>query len=208
MSLRTSIYRLVWLLSPCCIRHRLGEVTSICTSGSSPYTLARDPEISPSLAEKGARPVSAEENEALVRRYFESGYQEAHEGNLDVVHQYFADHFHDHTSMHPDHPGVHGVKELISDSSQANPDLRMEVLDIAAEGDIVFVHWRATATHEGQHQLYKHVRDIEPTGEEGTASGITLYRIEGGKFVEMWNYHNVLEYALEHGMAGAPGGGS
>ena len=67
---------------------------------------------------------------------------------------------------------------------------------------------RATATHEGQHQLYKHVRDIEPTGEEGTASGITLYRIEGGKFVEMWNYHNVLEYALEHGMAGAPGGGS
>ena len=152
--------------------------------------------------------MSAEENKALVLRYFESGYQEAHEGNLDVVHQYFADHFHDHTSMHPDHPGVHGVKELISDSSQANPDLRMEVLDIAAEGDIVFVHWRATATHEGQHQLYKHVRDIEPTGEEGTASGITLYRIEGGKFVEMWNYHNVLEYALEHGMAGAPGGGS
>ena len=152
--------------------------------------------------------MSVEENKALIRRYLESGRQEAMRGNLDVVHQYFADHFHDHTSMHPDHPGVHGVKELISDSSQANPDLRMEVLDIAAEGDIVFVHWRATATHEGQHQLYKHVRDIEPTGEEGTASGITLYRIEGGKFVEMWNYHNVLEYALEHGMAGAPGGGS
>ena len=54
--------------------------------------------------------------------------------------------------------------------------------------------------------MNKHVRDIEPTGEEGSASGISLYRIEGGKFVEGWNYHNVLEYALERGMAGAPGG--
>ena len=100
------------------------------------------------------------------------------------------------------------MKELIADSGQATPDLRMEVLDIAADGDIVFVHWRAIATHQGQHQLYKHVREVQPTGEEGTVSGITLYRIEGGKFVERWNYHNVLEWALERGMAGAPGGSS
>jgi hypothetical protein len=51
----------------------------------------------------------------------------------------------------------------------------------------------------------KHVRDIEPTGKEGTVSGISLYRIVGGKFVEGWHYHNVLEYALEQGMAGASG---
>ena len=152
--------------------------------------------------------MSAEENKTLVRRYFETGYQEAHEGNLDVVHEYFADHFHDHTSPHPDHSGVHGVKEIISDTSQATRDLRVEIVHIAAEGDIVFVHWRATGMHVGQHQLYKHVREVEPTGEEGTISGITLYRIEGGKFVEEWNYHTVLEYALEHGMAGAPDGGS
>ena len=50
-------------------------------------------------------------------------------------------------------------------------------MDIAAEEDLVFLHWRATATHEGQHQIHKHVRDMEPTGEEGTVSGISLYRI-------------------------------
>jgi predicted SnoaL-like aldol condensation-catalyzing enzyme len=152
--------------------------------------------------------MSVEENKALVRAFLENGYQEALRGNLDVVHQYFADHYHDHTPMHPEHAGVHGVKELIGDSSQATPDLRIEVLDIAAEGNIVFVHWQVTATHEGQHQLYKHVREVQPTGEEGTASGITLYRIEGGKFVESWNYHNALEYALERGMAGASGDNS
>jgi predicted SnoaL-like aldol condensation-catalyzing enzyme len=84
--------------------------------------------------------MSVEENKALVRRYWESGYQEAMRGNLDVVHQYFADHFHDHTTLHPEHPGVQGLKEILSDSSQATPDLRHEVVDIAAEDDLVFVH--------------------------------------------------------------------
>ena len=131
--------------------------------------------------------MSVEENKALVRRYFESGFQEAMRGNLEVCAR---------------------VKELLSDSGQATPDLRREVVDIAAEDDLVFVHWRATATHEAQHQVHKHVRDIEPTGEEETVSGIILFRIQGGKFVEGWNYHNLLEYALERGKAGAPGGGS
>ena len=152
--------------------------------------------------------MSVEENKALVRQYLESGRPEAMRGNLDVVHQYFADHYHDHTTMHPDHSGVQGLKEIIADWGQATPDLRTEVLDIAAEEDIVFVHWQVTATHEGQHQLYKHVREVQPTGEEGTVSGITLYRIEGGKFVERWNYHNVLEWALERGMTAPPGGSS
>jgi predicted SnoaL-like aldol condensation-catalyzing enzyme len=113
------------------------------------------PEISPSLPKRGARPMSVEENKALVRRYFESGYREAMRGNLDVVHQYFADHYHDHTSLHPEHPGLEGMKELLSDSGQATPDLRREIVDIAARDDLVFVHWRATATHEGQHQVHK-----------------------------------------------------
>jgi predicted SnoaL-like aldol condensation-catalyzing enzyme len=178
------------------------------SSGCGRYTLARDPEISPSLPKKGVRPMSVEENKTLVRRYLESGRPEAMRGNLDVVHQYFADHYHDHTSMHPEQPGVQGVKEIIADWGQATPDLRHEVLDIAAEEDLVFVHWRGTATHEGQHQMTKHVRDIEPTGEEATVSGISLYRIEGGKFVESWHYHDVLEYALARGMAGAPGDSS
>ena len=52
--------------------------------------------------------MSVDENKALIRRYLESGRQEAMRGNLDVVHQYFADHYHDHTSMHPEQPGVQG----------------------------------------------------------------------------------------------------
>ena len=50
--------------------------------------------------------MSVEENKALGRRSFENGYQEIMRGNLDVAHQYFADHYHDHTSQHPEDPGV------------------------------------------------------------------------------------------------------
>jgi predicted SnoaL-like aldol condensation-catalyzing enzyme len=152
--------------------------------------------------------MSVEENKALVRRFFENGFQEIMRGNVDVAREYFADNYRDHTSMHPDQPGVQGLKEIIADWGQATPDLRTEVLAIAGEDDLVFVHLRATGTHEAQHQVNKHVRDVQPTGEEGTVSGISLYRIEGGKFVEGWHYHNVLEYALERGMAGASGSSS
>jgi hypothetical protein len=41
------------------------------------------------------------------------------------------------TSPHPEHTGVHGVKEIISDSSQATRDLRVEIVHISAEEDIV-----------------------------------------------------------------------
>ena len=147
--------------------------------------------------------MSVEENKALVRRFFESGRQEVMRGNLDVAHQYFADNYHDHTSLHPEHPGLHGEKEILADLGQATPDLQIEALDMAAEEDIVFVHWQAVGTHEGQYKVVKHARDVEPTGEGLTVSGISLYRIEGGKFVERWSYHNLLENALEAGKASA-----
>ena len=123
--------------------------------------------------------MSAEENKELGRRFIENGYQEVMRGNLDAVHEYFADNYHDHTSLHPEQSGMGGVRELIADAGQAWPDLRLEVMDIAANEDVVFVHWQATGRHEEQHQVNKHVRDIQPTGEVGTASGISLYRIEG-----------------------------
>ena len=47
------------------------------------------------------------------------------------------------------------LKELMADWGQAIPDLRTEIVDIAGEEDLVFAHWRGTATHEGKHQLTK-----------------------------------------------------
>jgi predicted SnoaL-like aldol condensation-catalyzing enzyme len=152
--------------------------------------------------------MSEADNMALVRRFIEQGYPGLVHGNLDVLHQYFADNYYDHTPLHPEHPGVQGVKEVALDIGQAAPDYREEVLHIAADGDLVFVHRRATFTHQEQSQVTKHVSNVEPTGEEGTTSGISLFRIENGKFVEGWHYHNVLEYAMAQSQGGAATGSS
>ena len=152
--------------------------------------------------------MSVEENKALVRRYHEHGFQEAMRGNLDVLHEYFADNFHDHSRLHEERSGINAMKEIIADARQATPNTRVEIQHMAAEGDLVFVHWRATGTHERQHQTVKHIRHVPPTGDEATVAGINLYRIEGGKIVERWSYHNLLEYAHERGMGAAPTGGS
>ena len=152
--------------------------------------------------------MSEEDNKALVRRYIEHGFLEAAGGNLDVAHQYFADNYQNHTPLHPEKSGAQGAKEVIADVGQAMPDLRGEILHMAAEGDLVFVHLRLTGTHEQQHQITKHVRNVEPTGEEETLSGIILYRIENGKIVDGWYYLNLLEYALAHSQGGAAAGSS
>jgi predicted SnoaL-like aldol condensation-catalyzing enzyme len=152
--------------------------------------------------------MSEEDNKAMVRRFMEQEYQQAAAGNLDVIHQYYADNYRNHTPIHPQQSGMQGMKEVIADLAQATPDLRWKVEHIAAEGDLVFAHVRATGTHERQHQITKHVRHLEPSGEEGTVSGIFLYRIEGGKFVEGWYYLNVLEYAMAQSQGGVAAGSS
>ena len=152
--------------------------------------------------------MSVEENKAFVRRYYEHGFEEAMRGNLDVLHEYFADNHHDHSRLHEERSGVNVVKEILADASQATPDTEVEIVHMAAEGDLVFVHWQATGTHERQHQTVQHARNVPPTGDEATVSGISLFRIEGGKFVERWIYHNFFEYAHERGMGAAPSGSS
>ena len=140
--------------------------------------------------------MSAQENEALVRRYFEQGIPEATRGNVDVLHQYFADHYIDHTPLHPDNHGLEGTKEVLADSGQATTGGQLEVLHMAAAGDLVFTHWRGRGTHEQKHQTVKYIRRIEPSGQEEEVGGISLFRIEGGKIVEGWHYHNLAERVL------------
>ncbi len=136
---------------------------------------------------------------SLVRRFFEQGFKEAAQGNLTHLQEYFADHFHDHTSLHHAANGLDAIKEMAADTGQAAGDFQFEIWHMAAEGDLVFTHYHFAATHSGQYQVVKHVKDVEPGDEEEQVSGIVLFRLEGGKIVEGWHYHNILEYAQQRG---------
>jgi predicted ester cyclase len=121
--------------------------------------------------------MSAQENEALVRRYFEEGWVK---GNLAAVEDFMVPNYIEHQI-----PDVHlasrdSLKQLLATYYKAFPDMKSVLHDIFAQGDRVAFRWSVSGTHLGDWV------GIPPTGNHITASGITIYRITGGKAVEGW----------------------
>lgn len=142
--------------------------------------------------------MSIEENKSLVRRLLEEALSEAR-SNPAVLHQYFADHFIDHVPIHHEMRGVHGVKDAMTELHEGTLDFRMKVMHMVAEGDWVAVHWEAAGTRHRTLEKHRQLKGVEPSGEERTAAGVTLFRLEGGKIVESWNYDNALELEMQGG---------
>jgi predicted ester cyclase len=63
----------------------------------------------------------------------------------------------------------------------AFPDWHWEARHIVVDGDNIAVHFTVTGTHRGAFQ------GIEPTGRRVTVSEFTFYRVEDGKFAEVWD---------------------
>jgi len=110
--------------------------------------------------------MSAEENKAVVRREQEELWN--HTGNLDAADELFA----------PD--SVEAATQEAADFRRGFPDVVSTIEDLIAEGDKVVARWRSRATHRGEYM------GITPTGNEVEFTGISVYRIEGGKIAESW----------------------
>jgi len=122
--------------------------------------------------------VSAEEkNKALARKFFEEAWGK---GNLAAVEEFIAADY----VMHPIPSGLpsgpEGTKQAISTYRTAFPDLQVTVDDIFAAGDRVALRWSIRGTHLGDWL------GIPSTGNHMAATGISVYRIAGGKVVENW----------------------
>lgn len=85
-----------------------------------------------------------------------------------------------HPSTGEDIGGLKDFKYNTSEVYSAFPDLHFTLDDMVAEGDKVAVRWTITGTHKGGFM------GIPPTNKEVTSWGIEIYRIAGGKFVELW----------------------
>lgn len=126
--------------------------------------------------------MSTEENKALVRR----GYEEMNKGNLARMDEGFAADVVVHTPAGQETHGLEEGKQLITKLWRAFPDHHETVDDIVAEGDKVVARVRWTGTHQGEFQ------GIAPTGKQVTLRAITIYRIAGGKIVEVWEEADIL----------------
>jgi steroid delta-isomerase-like uncharacterized protein len=121
--------------------------------------------------------MSAEESKALVRRFFEEAW---HKGNVAAVDEFMATDYIEHPLPPGLPPGPEGLKRLIAAYRSAFPDLHITLDDIFAEGEMMAFRWSVSGTHRGDWL------GIPPTGNHVTATGITIFRIAGGKVVESW----------------------
>src|SRR5215216_3341824 len=123
-------------------------------------------------------PVSAEENEALVRRYFEEAWVKR---NLAAVDEFMVPNYIEHQIPDGRLTSRHSLKQLLAMYYKAFPDMKSILHDVLAQGDRVTYRWSVSATHLGDWL------GIPPTGNHMRATGITIYRIVEGKAVEGWS---------------------
>jgi predicted ester cyclase len=125
-------------------------------------------------------PVTAQENEALVRRLFEEVWAK---GNVAAVDEFMAADYVEHTE-HAVPPGSRSrrdsVKQRIALYYEAFPDWKVTIHDIFGRGDRVAYRWSGSGTHLGEWA------GLSPTGLHMTTRGITILRIAEGRFVEGW----------------------
>ena len=140
--------------------------------------------------------MSAEDNKALVRRWFEELFNEA---KLDVADEIVTPDHVSHDTSTPEHlPGPEGERQLVNLVRGAFPDGRITIEDLVAEGDRVAVRWTFRGTHRGVFM------GIAPTGKEVEMAAMDLLRIAGGKIAETWSNVDMMAMMRQLGAIPAP----
>jgi steroid delta-isomerase-like uncharacterized protein len=146
-----------------------------------------------------SRGVSAQENKALVMRFYDEVWRS---GNLDIADELFAPDYVRHDPRPTEAaPGPAGQKQIASAFRAAFPDLSFDVEIVIAEDDYVAARWTASGTHNGTWGGAK------PTGRAVRFSGVNIFRLEDRRVVELWNHRDDLGLLEQVGVpvfAGAP----
>jgi steroid delta-isomerase-like uncharacterized protein len=124
--------------------------------------------------------MSAEENKALIRRWFEECYNQ---GNVAVADQLIAADYVNHSAPHGQASGLEGEKRYITMIRSAFPDFHVTVEDQIAEGDRVVTRVTAGGTYRGG---LEDIPSSASVGKQVAVPEILIHRIADGKVVEGW----------------------
>jgi predicted ester cyclase len=139
--------------------------------------------------------MSLEQNKAIVRRCIEEAFNK---GNAAAMDEFLAP----NVVPHPLPPGVshdlEGLKRFFTTLLAAFPDYCLTIEDMVAEGDKVVIRSTIGGTHKGEFM------GIAPTGKKVTWTAIEIWRIEGGKVVEIWGEVDQVGMMQQLGVVPAP----
>ncbi len=142
--------------------------------------------------------MSAEENKAVARRWYEEGMAG---GNLAVIDELFTPDFRDHNPQaQAAGAGREGFKRFFEGSVASLKDVRVPVEDMIAEGDKVVARFTFHGTIEGDFM------GIPATGKAMTLTAIDILRFEDNKIAEHWGEADMLGLLQQLGAIPAPSG--
>ena len=122
--------------------------------------------------------MSAEENKALVRRFFEAQLQ----GDLDTLKEMMAQDFVDHSVLPDQEADREGYIRAVAKDRAAFSTVRRIVEDQVATDDTVVSRLTLSGTHDRGE-----IAGIVPTGTELLFTAIVIHRVSGGKIAEEWS---------------------
>lgn len=139
--------------------------------------------------------MSAEENKALVRRF----YEEIDKGNLDAMDELVAEDYIDHNPPPIPNlaPGREGIKQAFKIFWEATPGYH-RIEDQIAEGDKVVTRLTSFGKHEGD------LPRAPATGNEMKMTSITIHRIADGKLAEKWSEKDMISLLQQIGKMPRP----
>ncbi len=125
--------------------------------------------------------MSAEQNRALVRRFFK--VQEdvnRRKTDLEVLDEILAPDFVSHTKLLPgQQPGREGYKRAIAEILATGSNTKFLIEEQVAEGDKVVSRFTIQGIHDRRELM-----GVAPSGREVAYKGIAIHRISGGKIAE------------------------
>jgi len=121
-------------------------------------------------------------NKATVRRLVE---EVLNGGQLEVIEELYAPEL------------AAAAREWITPFRASFPDVRMDIIDLIAEGDMVAGHFTCSATHTGTWLGHP------PTGRRfENIDEIGIYRLRDGKIVHAWTLEDNLTRLNQLGLPG------
>jgi steroid delta-isomerase-like uncharacterized protein len=135
----------------------------------------------------------SKENKAIVRGYLEQVWNE---GRLDRFEEFMAQDVIPHGG--PAVTDAKSMKKALATFRGAFPDVNIALDDELAVGDKVVTRFTISGTHKGD------FNGIPATGKQAVWSGITIFRLAGGKIVEWWLQADNLGMMQQLGVIPAP----
>lgn len=116
------------------------------------------------------------------------------QGKLELIDELVADDFVEHQAMPGMPEGKDALRAFVEMFRAAFPDLKVETLATAVDGDEVWVHSRMTGTHKGD------FNGIAPTGKKVDVTMFDRVRTRDGKAVEHWGVSDDLAILTQLGV--------